>query len=274
MTNRHNGASLSARSSTPDCGTHMHSAGFSHEPREGLVESTPGEDAGVGERALNDFYWKGRDLHSQRRYLALRLRFRQEPYGYLIAHDIHDAVKESRKRRRASEKGAKKHLAKSAIIPVLQASFPMPTYTQSQGIELSKDNPKEKKAKKEQEIYTNINRGRESSRPIEEDQIQETGTSRAKVKKKLAEIFTFSPRSSSSRTTTRPASPSIGEDPFQDPPLAPGKKKTKARKEKKRGKARASLESLDSVQDPFRDPEPMRLIDADDFRLESPLNTD
>lgn len=45
---------------------------------------------------LKEFYWKGRDLHSQRRYLALRLRFRGEPYGYMIAHDIHDAVKVSR----------------------------------------------------------------------------------------------------------------------------------------------------------------------------------
>ncbi|KAI0100608.1 hypothetical protein GGR51DRAFT_575285 [Nemania sp. FL0031] len=311
MANRYCGTALGLHSFAPDLGSHPHSAGFSHQPRiyrsgsrltEELVQSTPPEDAGVGEvrtwvlevfhrrchpdpkRALNGFYWKGRDLHSQRRYLALRLRFRREPYGYLIAHDIHDAVKEFRKRTRQREKEAAKRVKKrnrtdkgaapeSASTTAAQGCPSVPS--QFPSITPSKDNPEEEGFTERHAAYMGASRERQSSHPIGEDQLQDAETSRVKVKKKLAKIFTISPQtssSSSSRATTRTESAS-GEDPFQDPIPSSRKTKAKTRKAKRRGKAKARLKSRHNVQDPFRDPEPMRLIDEDDFRLECPLST-
>ncbi|KAI1201645.1 hypothetical protein F5X97DRAFT_320044 [Nemania serpens] len=277
------GSILGARSSTPDCGSHMHSVGFSHEPRrarsgsrptEELVRSAPRKDAAVAEvrtwvlevfhrrchpdpeRALEEFYWKGRDLHSQRRYLALRLRFRGEPYGYLIAHDIHDAVKESRKQSRRGKKEATKQA---------------------------------KKAKGGQDTHAITPSEGETTAHAAKKYEGDTKAIKPKAKRKLAKIFHIRlreppPPSSSSRTPTvtiTAASPPAGEDPFQDPAPAPKKAKPKTEKarkkekmkEKWRKKTTRSLEAHDNAQDPFRDPEPMSLIDADDFRLESSEDT-
>lgn len=117
----------------------------------------------------------------------------------------------------------------------------------------------------------------------------DTKAIKPKAKRKLAKIFHIRlreppPPSSSSRTPTvtiTAASPPAGEDPFQDPAPAPKKAKPKTEKarkkekmkEKWRKKTTRSLEAHDNAQDPFRDPEPMSLIDADDFRLESSEDT-
>ncbi|GAP82474.2 hypothetical protein SAMD00023353_0100230 [Rosellinia necatrix] len=69
-----------------------------------------------------------------------------------------------------------------------------------------------------------------------------------------------------SKTTTAAASPAEGEDPFRDPTPPPRRPKSK-RARWRGGRARGDWESLDSVQDSARDLPPMRLIDADDFRL-------
>ncbi|KAI1083509.1 hypothetical protein F5B20DRAFT_527298 [Whalleya microplaca] len=55
------------------------------------------------ETILEKLQWSGRDLH-RATYLALRHRLRAEPDGMVIAHDIHDAAKESRHKKR-SQKG-------------------------------------------------------------------------------------------------------------------------------------------------------------------------
>ncbi|KAI1190443.1 hypothetical protein F5B17DRAFT_446915 [Nemania serpens] len=227
--------------------------------------------------ALGEFYWNGSDLHSQRRYLALRLRFRGEPYGYLIAHDIHDAVRESRKRSRKHKKEATKQA---------------------------------RKIKWGQGTHTTTSCEEETSTHAARKDEPDTKTIQAKAKRKLSEILRINPRappqpsppptsSSSSRTATvriAAVPPPDTEDPFQDP--IPGFKKAKPKTEKaikkkekkeekkvekkeekkekkmrRRRKTIRSFESQDSVQDPFRDPEPMRLIDADDFRLESSEDT-
>ncbi|KAI0457625.1 hypothetical protein F5B21DRAFT_463937 [Xylaria acuta] len=317
----HNGLGPSARSFTPDCGSHTHSAGFTHEPRktrsnsrsaihkpkyseqhqqylkdswEELVESTPRQDAGVAEvrtwilkvfhrrchpdpeRALSGFHWKGRDLHSQRRYLALRLRFRREPYGYMIAHDIHDAVKEFRKRGRRREKEAKKQIKKarktekksaSELMRTLgrQPSSPASSHVRFQDSAPRKHHKRAKKARKEQAVHSNSSYRPDANRPAGEAQPQAVETSTAKAKKRLAKIFTISPRTISPATT-----PPVGEeDPFRNPSPSPRGVKTKATKKakKKKKKVTASLESLDSAQDPFRDPPPMLLVDEEDFRL-------
>ncbi|TGJ82999.1 hypothetical protein E0Z10_g5764 [Xylaria hypoxylon] len=132
-----------------------------------------------------------------------------------------------------------------------------------------KGTAKAKKAKKES-ADTNANCEIEASRLIGGGQPQDAVTGAAKAKKKLAKIFTISPGPTSSRTTTAATSPSGVEGPFRDPmPESKGTKaKLKKEKRKRKGKATASLESLGSAQDPFQDPEPMQLIDADDFRLE------
>ncbi|KAI1133110.1 hypothetical protein F5Y10DRAFT_129575 [Nemania abortiva] len=238
--------------------------------------------------ALNGFYWKGRDLHSQRRYLALRLRFRREPYGYLIAHDIHDAVKEFRNRTHQREKTAEKHVKKRnrtdkgptpqpANMTAVRVSSPMFPHARYQGPAHSKSNPRERISTEGQTAHTNPNRERSPSYPIEEDRLQDIGTGRAKAKNKLTKIFTTISKTSSlpspSRITMRTASPSRIEDPFQDPTPVSRKLRTKAKKAKRSGKTTASLESVYNAENPST--EPMRLIDEDDFRLKSPLsNTD
>ncbi|KAJ8124241.1 hypothetical protein O1611_g9400 [Lasiodiplodia mahajangana] len=200
---------------------------------------------------------------------------------------MHDAVKEFRKRTRQREKEARKRtkgrngidmrsLPESASTAAPQASSSVPPHTPYQGISPSICNTEEGQLVEEQAIYTNASRERESTHPVGEDQLQDAETSRAKVKKKLVKLFTISPRtsSSSSSATMRVESASRGEDPFQDPMPLSRKTKTKAKKAKQRGKAVVSLEPRYNVQDPFRDPEPMRLIDEDDFRLVSPPSED
>ncbi|KAI1752603.1 hypothetical protein F4782DRAFT_500928 [Xylaria castorea] len=322
--NYRNGSGLRAWSRTPD---HIHSAGFTHEPRitrlnsrsaihkpqyseqhqqylkdswEELVESTPRQDAGVAEvrtwvltvfhrrchpdpqKALSGFYWKGRDLHSQRRYLALRLRFRREPYGYMIAHDIHDAVKESRKRSRKREKEAKKQTKKakkpeknSALESLMtlrrQPSSPTSIHVRFQDNAPSKDHNRAQKARKEQAVPASNNNEPDAHHLIGEAQSQAIESSTAKAKKRITKIFAISPRTTSPKITATTL-PTGEEDPFRDPSPSPRRVRTKAKKKaKKKKKATASLESLNSAQDPFRDPSPMRLVEAEDFRLE---NTD
>ncbi|KAI0553462.1 hypothetical protein F4679DRAFT_531412 [Xylaria curta] len=324
VANYHNGSALRAWSFTPD---HMHTAGFTHEPRrvrlnsrsaihkpqyseqhqqyltdswEELVESTPRQDAGVAEvrtwvlkvfhrrchpdpqTALNGFQWKGRDLHSQRRYIALRLRFRGEPYGYMIAHDIHDAVKESRKRARKQEKEAKRQMkkakkaekkfaSKSLRTLTRQASSPTSTHVRFRDSWPGEDRKRAKKARKEQAVRANSDRELDTHHLIGESQPQAIESSKSKARRKIEKIFTKSPRKTSPRLTS--TTPWTGEEnPFRDPSPSPRRVRTKAKKKaKKKKKVTARPESLDSAQDPFRDPSPMRLVDADDFRLE---NTD
>ncbi|KAI6091343.1 hypothetical protein F4821DRAFT_226966 [Hypoxylon rubiginosum] len=55
---------------------------------------------------MDKLHWTGRDLH-RASYLATRHRLRAEADGIIIAHDIHDATKQSRKRARLQEKGTK-----------------------------------------------------------------------------------------------------------------------------------------------------------------------
>ncbi|KAI0432542.1 hypothetical protein F5Y09DRAFT_140708 [Xylaria sp. FL1042] len=269
---------------------------------EGLVERTPREDAGINEvrswvleifnrrchpdpeTALNGFFWKGRDLHSQRRYLALRLRFRGEPYGYMIAHDIHDAVKESRKRAHKREKAARKQKktgnkpdrkSSSKSVPNAEASSPSSPHLQPDGS--APRNDQSTKVKTEQAANINVNHNLYVNPLIGENNSRDTKSKSTKVKDKFASIFNANPETASSRTTPAVAPLSVVEDPFRDPIPEPKKTKTKTTKLKRKRKwkkATASLESLGSTRDPFRDPEPMRLIDADDFRLESPEDTD
>ncbi|KAI0441544.1 hypothetical protein F4803DRAFT_552010 [Xylaria telfairii] len=301
MANYRNGFVRNGRSFTPD---HIHSVGFAHEPRktpsisrsavhkpkyseqheqylkdtwEELVNSTPREDAGVAEGALSDFHWKGRDLHSQRRYLALRLRFRREPWGYIIAHDIHDAVKESRKSARKQEKEAnrlikrakktaEKSTPESLRTLTAQSSLPTSSFFRLQDSAPNRGRTGALKGRKEQPVHLNNNRELDTHHLIGEDQTRDIETSTARVKKKLAKIFAIRPGTASSKATA--ATPwATEEDPFRDPSPIPKRVKTKVKKLKKKKKATASLESLNSAQDPFRDPSPMRVIDADDFRL-------
>ncbi|KAI0966861.1 hypothetical protein F4678DRAFT_465945 [Xylaria arbuscula] len=278
----------------------------------GILEDTPflfNELQG----ALSEFYWKGRDLHSQRRYLALRLRFRGEPYGYMIAHDIHDALKESRKRVYKQEKEAAKQRKKDKtsgrrntapeLIPesAIQRSTPppLPPRVQSrsrtqpdlrfQPVSRSRSggsaprNNTSKKAANEQgqavnvNVYVNLNRDTDGAPLIPASDPQDAESSRRKAKKKISKIFTTTPNpeKASSKAVALQPNP---EDPFGDPVPEPKRSKSKNKKEKMKKKWKrkgaASIESLGSARDPFRDPEPMRLIEADDFRVESPENTD
>ncbi|KAJ2976492.1 hypothetical protein NUW58_g8072 [Xylaria curta] len=243
---------------------------------EELVETTPREDAGVSEvrtwvlkvfhrrchpdpeNSLSEFRWQGRDLHLQRRYLALRLRFRGEPYGYMIAHDIHDAVKESRKRARRQEKESKKR-AKTQLFSETPPPIEFQDGTPNKG------DTNVKHTQKGQVDYAVADREPGTTHLTIENQPldHDSGTSEAKTKKKLAKILTMFPR-----TTAGVALPSA-EDPFRDPTPDSKRTKVKAKKIEKKGKAKTNIESLNDAQDPFRDPEPMcmRLIDADDFRL-------
>ncbi len=131
-------------------------------------------------------------------------------------------------------------------------------------------NGESKRLKKKQAINANINREADANHPIREGESQEVEGSTTKTKKKLAKIFATSPGTTSWRAT-----PSGVGVPFRG--LIPGPNKTKTRTKKAKRKIKwntASLESLTSTRDPSRDLEPMRLIDADDFRLESPENMD
>ncbi|KAI1275346.1 hypothetical protein F5Y07DRAFT_409356 [Xylaria sp. FL0933] len=299
-------SSSGRRVGTPDSRGHIHTAGFSHEPRtkrvgfkhiEGLIERTPREDAGINEvrswvleifnrrchpdpeRVLNEFFWKGRDLHSQRRYLALRLRFRGEPYGYMIAHDIHDAVQESRKRAHKREKEARKQKKKGRKTKggtppsILASASPSPHLQTGESVS-GKD--KSTKAKKEQASNVNVNGEPAPTPPLRKNKSGEAESSTTKTKAKAIFATIFAPNSkiaSSPGATPTVASPPAVEDPFRDPTpelQKPKTKMTKLTRKRKWKKATASPESLGSS----RDPEPMRLVDADDFRLESPENTD
>ncbi|KAI1349638.1 hypothetical protein F5Y01DRAFT_316613 [Xylaria sp. FL0043] len=299
-------SSSGRRIGTPDSRGHMHTAGFSHGPRtkragfkhiEGLIERTPREDAGINEvrswvleifnrrchpdpeRVLNEFFWKGRDLHSQRRYLALRLRFRGEPYGYMIAHDIHDAVQESRKRARKREKEARKQKkkgrkTKGGTPPSISASVSPSPHLQIRESVPRKD--KSTKAKKEQASSVNVNREPGPTPALEKDQSPEakSSTTRAKAKTIFATIFAPNSKIASSRgATPAVASPPAVEDPFRDPSPELKKTKTKTTKLARKKKWKRPPASPESLGSP-RDPEPMHLIDADDFRLESPENAD
>ncbi|KAI1304846.1 hypothetical protein F5Y03DRAFT_357319 [Xylaria venustula] len=264
--------------------------------------------------ALSGFYWRGRDLHSQRRYLALRLRFRGEPYGYMIAHDIHDALKESRKRVHKLEKEAAKQRKKDRksgrrntapeIVPesAIQRFTPPPPpppppraqsrsrlqpdlrfqpVSRSRSGGSAPRNTTSKKAANEQgqavnvNVYVNLNRGTDGTPSITASEPQEAESSKRKAKKKLSKIFTTTTKSPDKASSKAVALP---EDPFGDPAPEPKRSKPKSKKErmkkKWKKKGTASLESLGSARDPFRDPEPMRLIEADDFRVESPENTE
>ncbi|KAI0183218.1 hypothetical protein EV127DRAFT_490479 [Xylaria flabelliformis] len=320
-----NGSTSRAWSFTPD---HMHTTGFTHEPRrvrlnsrsaihkpqyseqhqqylkdswEELVESTPRQDAGVAEvrtwvlkvfhrrchpdpeRALNGFQWKGCDLHSQRRYIALRLRFRGEPYGYMIAHDIHDAVKESRKRARKQEKEAKRQIkqakktekkstSESQRTLIRRPSSRASTHVRFQDSAPTEDRKRAKKARKEQTVRVDSNRELDTHHLIEEAQPQTIEGSKSKARQKIEKMFAKSPRKTSPKITSSTTPWTGEENPFRDPSPSPRRVRARAKKKaKKKKKATASSESLNSTQDPFRDPSPMRLVDADDFRLE---NTD
>ncbi|GAW20155.1 hypothetical protein ANO14919_096520 [Xylariales sp. No.14919] len=198
----------------------------------------------------------------------------------MIAHDIHDAVKESRKRARRRQKEAGRQVKKANKIDrittpesetrfVAQVSPSFPPNQPRDGIPIGdKSNIGGAKA-------VSINCEPETGRRIGEEESQDAGIGIAKSKKKLTKIFTIIPGATSPRRTTATASPSDEEDPFRDPVPGPEGTKTKPKRTRRRwrGKATASLESLGSAQDPFRDPEPMRLVDADDFRLESPEDT-
>ncbi|KAK5634551.1 hypothetical protein RRF57_010264 [Xylaria bambusicola] len=277
-----------ARASTPDRGDHVHSVAFSHEPQksrskvrspvhkpryseqhqqylddswEEFVESTPREDASVDEGVLKEFHWKGRDLHSQRRYIALRLRFRGEPYGYMIAHDIHDAVKVS-------------SLSHSTTVPGLHLLSRIQTRKRSKTAK-----KQVKKDKKSEKRVTSGSASRSApqkssmpshaTHPKGEDKSKEIEDSTAKAEKKLAKRFA----TRSSRTSSEPLLPAAvpsrsSENRFGDPTADLKRPKSKIHLRKKKGKTTQSLESLVDNEDPFRDPEPMQLVDADDFRLE------
>ncbi|KAI0848304.1 hypothetical protein F5Y00DRAFT_262688 [Daldinia vernicosa] len=56
------------------------------------------------QRILDKLPWTGRDLH-RATYLTTRYRLRTESDGWLIAYDISDAVKQSRRRARLRKKG-------------------------------------------------------------------------------------------------------------------------------------------------------------------------
>lgn len=56
-------------------------------------------------------------------------------------------------------------------------------------------------------------------------------------------------------------------DPFQDPIPKPKRQRLKGKS--KKGKVKAIQESPDDALNPFRDPEPMRLIDEQDYRLKA-----
>ncbi|KAI1175359.1 hypothetical protein F4777DRAFT_579029 [Nemania sp. FL0916] len=236
--------------------------------KEELVESTPRVNADVSEvrtwvlevfhrrchpdpeGALDGFYWKGRDLHSQRRYIALRLRFRLEPFGYLIAHDIHDAVK-----------------ASGLLSQALNLTDKFLTSESRE-----RDRKREKTAKRQ---------AKTTSRTIIEPQLsfaeigrnQDAEPKRMKAKKKLGRIIGTS-RGISSETTTAAASPTGVGDPFRDPVPTFKKPKMKTKKRKRKKEAAASPDSVEGAQDPFQDPEPMHLIDADDYRLDQASSTD
>ncbi|KAI0404510.1 hypothetical protein F4802DRAFT_567314 [Xylaria palmicola] len=337
IASRPNGFGPASRGLTPDYGDHIHSTGFSHEPRKfrqgsrsavhkpkyseqhqqylkdtwgPLVASTPSEEAGVDEvrtwiltvfhrrchpdpeRALTGFHWKGRDLHSQRRYLALRLRFRREPYGYMIAHDIHDALKESRKQTREREKEEKKQArearrankkrgsrsAAAGAAPTRQVSFAVSPRDErpEDAAHSSKRNSKSGADTRGQATRATAGGGSERNQQSVRGAEEQPRGIEARVKGKLAK---FSSRSSTTTTTTtaRMATSLFRDaDPFRDP--SPGPEREKEKKErrkkgekkarKKSKKGTASAESPSGAQDPFRDPEPpMHLIDADDFRL-------
>lgn len=146
-----------------------------------------------------------------------------------------------------------------------------------------------KKTKRGQETHTNTPCEEETTTHEAKKDEPDTKASQAKSKRKLSNIFHISPGTSSSSTPSRTAtvtiaaaSPPDGEDPFQDPIAASKRakpktektrKKKEKREEKRKRKITGDIESHDSAQDPFRDPEPLRLIDADDFRLESSEDT-
>ncbi|KAI1436088.1 hypothetical protein GGR50DRAFT_693471 [Xylaria sp. CBS 124048] len=288
---------------TIDCGSHDHSAGFSHQPKKRssksratseLVANTPQKDAGVDEvrnwvlnvfrrrchpepeAALQEFHWKGTDLHSQRRYLALRLRFRREPYGYMIAHDIHDAVKESRKRT-GREKGRVKRKAKKAVE---NKPIPEPAMTRREGRSISSsplillldDPPRPDEANTTHGTETHpVKTGRPS-------QLKKSTT--AKAMRDILGIFAKPSKKTKLPKHKKPSSSQQGqvpEDPFQDPPPAHKEAEKKEKKKAERGSRiwrkknkTATGSTSEPLQDPFRDPvEPMRLVDADDFRVES-----
>ncbi|KAI8944921.1 hypothetical protein F4801DRAFT_584914 [Xylaria longipes] len=298
------GFSHEPRKTRPNSRSAIHKPKYSEQHQqylkdswEELVESTPRQDAGVAEvrtwilkvfhrrchpdpeKALSGFHWKGRDLHSQRRYLALRLRFRREPYGYLIAHDIHDAVKEFRKRARKQEREARKQMKKakktankspteSGRIPAAQSSLPMSSHVRFRDSTPNKGYKKAQKARKEQADLSSGNREPYADHQIGEAQPQDIETSTSKAKKKFVNIFTTKIPGTSSSKTVAASSLFREEDPFRDPSPSRRRVKPKEKKKaKKKKKVTASLESLNSARDPFRDPSPMRLVDADDFRL-------
>ncbi|KAI0509349.1 hypothetical protein F5B22DRAFT_649184 [Xylaria bambusicola] len=262
-----------ARASAPDRGDHVHSVAFSHEPQksrstlrspvhkpryseqhqqylddswEEFVERTPQEDAGVEERVMKEFHWKGRDLHSQRRYIALRLRFRGEPYGYMIAHDIHDAVKLSRIQTRKRSKRAKKQVKKDKKSDKKATSTPASTSTpQKSSQSWPPDHPD----------------GANKSKEVE-------GSTKREKKKPAKQSATRSSRASSEPLLNAAAPSRSSENPFGDPITELKKPKSKIHLRKKKGKKTRSLESSVDDEDPFRDPGPMRLVDADDLRLE------
>ncbi|KAI8633336.1 hypothetical protein F5Y19DRAFT_490510 [Xylariaceae sp. FL1651] len=216
---------------------------------EELVDSTPQKDANVEEvrtwmlkvfhrrchpdpaRALQEFRWTGRDLHYQRRYLALRIRFRGEPYAYMIAHDVHDAVKESRKRTRKRKQQAKKQSRR-------------PHKPETKSTTASALTPQER-----------------SFRASFTGAFGDAAIGQAKAKTK---------KTRKARRSTISAAECLEQDPFRDPEPTHAKLKAKTKKLKK-SKGEAKAGSVGNPQDPFRDPEPMRFIDTDDYRIESPL---
>ncbi|KAI1505289.1 hypothetical protein F5X99DRAFT_405186 [Biscogniauxia marginata] len=86
-----------------------------------IVNSAPQKDAGAQEvrtwllkvlrrrchpdpeSVLMQMDWSGREVH-RATYLGMWHRFRSEPDGRLIAHDIHDAIKQSRRKIRSQRR--------------------------------------------------------------------------------------------------------------------------------------------------------------------------
>ncbi|KAL7627545.1 hypothetical protein AAE478_001738 [Parahypoxylon ruwenzoriense] len=92
-----------------------------------IVDAAPGRDATAEEvrawllmvlhrrshpdpdRIAEKLPWSGRDLH-RATYLATRHRLRAEADGMIIAHDIHDAAKQSRRKRQGRFKRLKSRI--------------------------------------------------------------------------------------------------------------------------------------------------------------------
>ncbi|KAI1824186.1 hypothetical protein F4861DRAFT_548832 [Xylaria intraflava] len=256
-----------------------------------LVERTPQKDASADEvhswvlevfrrrchpapeLALKDFRWKGIDLHSQRRYLALRIRFRREPYGYMIAHDIHDAVKESRKRTRRRESEAKKQARKNKRIGNKHTPEPTMARGEQGFLPLSP-------LTRPRDITPRSSKGNTARQT-------EANPAEFKEKKGFLSNLTMRPKASTSsrKEQTPPPEGQELEDPFRDPTPSPSEKSKKEKsnskpswlfqKLRKKSGATTAADS-DLLQDPFRDPEvePMRLVAADDFRVGTPQGED